>query len=173
MQQKPRYATTGIVAVLDQPLSPTLHVSVVPIDEAVRALDAVHASARDAFMRLDAAGAVALFSPILVYHGVDGRIFDRAALARDVATQLGRMHRASSTFTRESLDVAADGKSAVEVLNQEASFEVVAFGLLHRVWSITRRARYGWSRTDAGWQVIRVEVLAEQVHALRTWLSFK
>jgi hypothetical protein len=66
-----------------------------------------------------------------------------------------------------------NGEEVVEVLSQEASFEVVAFLFLHREWAVHRRGRYSWVRTPGGWQIRSVEVLEEKVRPNRMWLAFK
>jgi Domain of unknown function (DUF4440) len=133
-------------------------------------LDAAHARAREAYGRRDAAGYLGAFHPELQYAQPDGQTIDRARLARAVRAQLARAHCVTTDYRRESLEPLPDG-GAREVLEQRAAFRVRAFGVLNREWSVRRRGRYEWARTPDGWQIRRVEVLAEDVTA-RTWLGF-
>ena len=134
----------------------------------VAELDATHARGREAYMRRDAAAYIAWFHPRLEYVQSDGQTIDRDQLASDISAQLAAVHRATTEFVRESLRLLPEG--ALEVLEQRATFEVRAFGVLHREWSVRRRGRYEWTRTTDGWQVRRVEVLSEQITS-RTWLG--
>lgn len=134
-------------------------------------LDAAHERAREAYARRDASAYVATFHPELAYTQPDGRTIGREQLARDVHAQLARAHAVSTEFRRESLE--ADGADAAsELLEQRATFEVRAFGVLHREWVVRRRGRYDWVRTADGWQLRRVQVLSEDVSRPRTWLGF-
>jgi len=75
------------------------------------------------------------------------------------------VHAASSEFRRERPEVGADGTTAVEEGEGLARFEVRAFGVLRREWSVLRRGRYEWVRGAAGWRIRRVEVLREEVQS--------
>ena len=143
-----------------------------PSDENVAAeLDAAHERARRAYADRDAQAYVELFHPDLRYTQHDGRIIGREQLARDVRQQLARVRTATTEFRRETLEVSGPD-AATEVLEQRATVEVRAFGVVRRVWSVRRRGRYGWVRAPAGWQLHRVEVLAEEVERVRTGLAF-
>ena len=111
-----------------------------------------------------------LFRPDLVYQRLDGQIVDRSRVERDVRRQLAIVHSARSDFRRETLGL--DGEDAVEVLSQEARFEVRTFLILHRAWTVCRRGRYVWSRGPDGWRIRRVQILEEDVRPTRTWLAF-
>ena len=104
-------------------------------------LDAAHARARQAYARRDAPAYIATFHPEVAYTQPDGRTIGRDQLARDVRTQLARVHAAATEFRRESLEVAG-ADAAVEVLEQRATFEERAFGVIHREWTLRRRGRY-------------------------------
>jgi hypothetical protein len=138
---------------------------------AIRAeLDTAHNSARQAYARRDAAAYMAMCHPDLEYQQADGKIIGWESLAGDVRTQLSRVAAASSEFQRETLEVDEDGITATEVCEQRATYEVRAFGLLHREWSVRRRGRYKWVRVSAGWRIRRVEVLAEDMRS-RWWFG--
>ena len=138
------------------------------VEGLIAELDAAHARARDAYTRRDAAACIAGFHPRLEYVQSDGRTIDRDRLARDISAQLAAAHRATTEFVRESLCPVPDG--AIEVLEQRATFEVRAFLVVHRLWTVHRRGRYEWTWTREGWQIRRVEVLSEEVKS-RTWLA--
>ncbi len=126
-------------------------------------LDAAHERARLAYVARDLAAYMATFHPDLEYRQADGRAIGRERLGRDVAAQLERIDAAWSEFHRGTLVVGADGVTATEEGEQRARFEVRAFGLLRRVWSVRRHGRYEWAYGAAGWQIRRVEVLREDV----------
>jgi len=136
-----------------------------------RELDAAHAAARDAFARRDVGAYMALFDADLAYQQLDGQTVDRNRIEADVRRQLAIVHSARSEFRRESLQ--RTGEDAIEVLVQEATFEVKAFLFLHRAWTVCRRGRYVWTRMRDGWPIRRVEVLEEDVRPARTWLALK
>jgi len=126
-------------------------------------LDAAHERARRAYAARDLSACMDTFHPDLEYRQADGRVIGREQLGRDVADQLGRVHAASGEFHRGSIEVNADGLGATEEGEQHATFEVRAFGVLRRVWSVRRHGRYEWAYGAAGWQIRRVEVLREDV----------
>jgi|ERR1041385_6225569 hypothetical protein len=126
-------------------------------------LDAAHERARRAYATRDLAAYIEIFHPDLEYRQPDGRTIGRDRLARDVRDQLDRVHFAASEFRRESLALGADGVSATEEGEQRATFEVRAFGVVRRIWSVRRRGRYEWVCGAAGWQIRRVDVLREEV----------
>jgi hypothetical protein len=132
-------------------------------------LDAAHAKANDAFARRDADAYMELFHADLAYKQPDGQTIDRNRIEAHVRRQLAIVHSARSEFQRKGLLLT--GEDAVEVLIQEATFEVKAFLFLHRAWTVRRRGRYSWTRTPGGWQITRVEVLSEVVLPTRTWLA--
>jgi hypothetical protein len=136
-----------------------------------RELDAAHELAHDAYARLDAVASMAIFHPELDYVRPDGSKVDRAQLARDVRSQLARVHAAESDYRRLTLELhGAD--EATELLEQRARFEVRAFRFVRREWSVRRRGRYQWRKTSNGWQIRRVDLLSEEISS-RTWLAFR
>ena len=134
-------------------------------------LDAAHDRARKAYAARDGAAYMAVFHPEIQYQQLDGKVIGYAALARSVRTQLEHVENAASEFRRESLE-SQDRQQAIEVLAQSATYSVRAFGLLHTQWQVQRSGRYEWLFTDGRWQIRRVEVLAEVVTRVRTWLAF-
>ena len=126
-------------------------------------LDAAHERARHAYAARDAATYMNTFHSSLEYRQHNGRTITREQLAGDVRTQLQKVNAAASTFRRSALAVSADLASATEDGEQLATFEVRAFGVLRRVWSVQRRGRYEWIRSGNGWQIRRVEILDEKV----------
>jgi hypothetical protein len=134
-------------------------------------LDAAHDRAREAYAARDAAAYMAVFHPELQYQQLDGKVIGYAALARGVRTQLERVESAASEYRRESLE-SQSPQQAVEVLAQSATYRLRAFGVLHTQWHVQRSGRYEWLFTDGRWQMRRVEVLAEVVTRVRTWLAF-
>jgi len=125
------------------------------------ALDARHAEAAAAFARRDIEAYRDLFSASLRYRQADGRVVDRDRLMADVRAQFGRLDWAESRYTREALEV--EGSRAAETLLQTASGGTSAFGILHRIWRLTRRGRYLWSMEDGRWKILDVHVLSEEV----------
>ena len=143
-----------------------------PNAETIRAeLDVSHNRARQAYARREAAAYMEMCHPDLEYRQADGRTIGRDALARDVRDQLSRVTNASSEFRREAFEVSKDGRTATEVCEQQATFEVRALWILHREWSVRRRGRYEWVRVSSGWRIRRVAVLAEDIRS-RWWLGF-
>ena len=132
-------------------------------------LDAAHDRARAAYARGDAAAYMAMFHPELEYTQADGATIGRDRLAGQVRRQLANVHRASSAYRREALEAIGDDR-ARGVVEQLATFEVRAFGILHREWAVHRRGRYEWVRSHEGWQIRRVEVLSEKITS-RTWFG--
>jgi hypothetical protein len=126
-------------------------------------LDAAHERARRAYDARDVASYMDMFHSALEYRQHDGRTIGREQLAGDVRAQLQRVNTAASTFRRTSLATSADLASATENGDQCATFEIRAFGILRRVWSVQRHGRYEWVRGGDGWQIRRVEILDEKV----------
>lgn len=134
-------------------------------------LTAAHERAHAAYARRDAAAYVSVFHPDGEYTQRDGRTIGRDRLARQIQTQLARVHRASTSYHRESLEMLGADR-ALEIAEQHASFEVRAFFILHREWTVRRRGRYEWIRSADGWQIRRAEVLSEKITS-RTWLALR
>jgi hypothetical protein len=134
-------------------------------------LDAAHERARLAYAARDAASYMDTFHSALEYRQHDGRTIGYEQLAADVRAQLQKVHTASSTFRRTALAAGVDRTSATEEGEQCATFEVRAFGILRRVWSVQRRGRYEWIRSGDGWQIRRAEILNETVES-RISLTF-
>jgi len=124
-------------------------------------LDARHAEARAAFHARDLDRYAAVFSPALAYRQADGRVIGRDALMRDVESQLRQLERVASSFVREDLECGPD--AATELLTQTSIAGVTGFFVLHRTWTVTRRARYTWAREHGEWRITAVEVLHEHV----------
>jgi hypothetical protein len=124
-------------------------------------LDAAHERARRAYAERNVVAYMRTFHPALEYRQRDGQTIGCEQLASDVKAQLDRVSSASSTFRRTALVSNEDGASAIEEGEQSATYEVRAFGVLRRVWSVQRRGRYEWVRTAEGWQIRRVEILHE------------
>jgi hypothetical protein len=134
-------------------------------------LDDAHAAARRAYAARDVAAYVETFHPELEYTQRDGRTIGRDQLALDIRTQLERVEAASTEFQRERIEVGAD--AATETLEQRATYQVRAFGVLHRSWEVQRKGRYEWTLLLGRWRLRRVTVLEERVRPLRTWLGHK
>ena len=132
------------------------------------ALDARHDAAQAAFARRDLEAYAALFHPDLVYSLPDGTNIGREALMRDVRAQFARLDRASSTFTRERLDVD-DAGAATETLTQSVVAEASAFGLLRRIWRIERRGDYRWVADGGDWKIAHVRLSRETSEARWTF----
>lgn len=132
-------------------------------------LDAAHDRARDAYARRDAAAYMSTFHRDLEYTQADGHTIGRDHIARQVRSQLARVHRASTAYHRQKLE-AINASRAREVLEQDATFELRVFGILHREWKVHRRGRYEWERSEDGWQIRRVDVLSEKITS-RTWFG--
>jgi Domain of unknown function (DUF4440) len=130
-------------------------------DELVTELDAVHAQARTAFEHSDLPAYRELFSPELEYCQADGRVIGRDQLMRDVKSQFHRFRPVKSSFARESLEGADD--RACEILTQTGSVSATAFFFVHRIWTLTRRGRYYWTKLGGQWRINRVEVIEEHV----------
>ena len=135
-------------------------------------LDAAHERARRAYDRRDATAYIDMFHEDLEYKQRDGRTIGRNQLASDVRVQLSRMHAATTSFHRRTLDIDGDGRAAVEVVDQHATFETRAFWLIHREWIVQRHGRFEWIRTAAGWRIRRVEVITEDIRS-RIWVGWR
>jgi hypothetical protein len=83
------------------------------------------------------------------------------------------MHSADTEFRRETLEVDGGSGIATETLEQRATFQARAFGIVCREWTIRRRGRYEWLRTADGWKLRRVQVLGEEVLPARTWIAIR
>ncbi len=126
-------------------------------------LDAAHERAHRAYAARDVATYMDTFHPLLEYRQHNGHSISREQLASNVRAQLRRVYAAASTFHRTALTAGADRASATEDGEQCATFEVRAFGILRRIWSVQRRGRYHWIRSEDAWRILRVEVLDEKV----------
>ena len=62
---------------------------------------------------------------------------------------------------RESIEAADD--RACEVLTQTGSCWATAFFFVHRIWKLTRRGRYNWTKVGGRWRINRVEVIEEHL----------
>jgi hypothetical protein len=122
-------------------------------------LDERHRAANLAYATRDLAAYRALFSPTLAYRRADGTVIDRDRLMRDVAAQFSRLHRATSSFVRETLDVADD--EVTETLAQIAYGDATAFGLIHRRWKVDRHGAYTWTKRNGVWTIERVHITSE------------
>jgi len=136
-------------------------------------LDAAHERARMAYANRDATAYIETLHPDLEYTRADGRTIGREELAHDIRVQLARMRSARTEFRREALEIASATGRATETLEQRATFQVRAFGIICREWTVLRRGRYEWLRTGNGWKLRRVHVLAEEVLPARTWLGIR
>jgi Domain of unknown function (DUF4440) len=124
-------------------------------------LDARHYDAKRAFEHKDLAAYREIFAPDLAWCQADGRIIGRQQLMRDVASQFRRLRWVRSSFARESIEPGDD--RVVELLTQTAFAGATAFFFIHRIWNITRKGRYYWTKIVDQWQIDRVEVLEEHV----------
>jgi hypothetical protein len=135
-----------------------------PTESVVSAeLDAAHERARRAYAARDTGSYMDTFHPTLEYRQHNGRTIGREQLGGDVRAQLQNVNAAASTFRRTALAPSADHASATEEGEQSATFERRAFGIVRRVWTVQRRGRYEWIRTEDGWQIRRAEILDEKV----------
>ena len=124
-------------------------------------LDAAHSRAKASYRARDLGGFMAMFAPSLRYKQPDGRTIGWDQLAHDVSAQFMSVEAADTAYVRESLQVESD--SVTEVLQQKASLTMRHFLFFKRTISLSRRGRYRWIRTQAGWQIEEVEVLSESV----------
>jgi hypothetical protein len=124
-------------------------------------LDAAHAAAKRAYLARDLVAYMDVFLPDLTYHQPDGRVIGRDRLAQDVANQFANVGGMDSSYVRESIENY--GSDVIEVLEQTAWAEVVAFFVIKKKWRLKRRGRYVWTQTSAGWRIKHVEVLEEKV----------
>ncbi len=131
------------------------------LDALAAELDAMHAQAKSAFERRDLPAYREFFSPELAYSRADGHVISRDQLMRDVTSQFRRLGWVQSSLVRESLEGADD--QASEVLTQSSSAGATAFFFLHRIWKLTRRGQYDWTKHSGRWQITRVKVLEESV----------
>jgi hypothetical protein len=129
--------------------------------EVAAELDSARAKAHVAFSRKDLSAYMSLFSPELRYQQADGKVIGRRQLERDVRAQFSRINETRSTFERE--EIKLDDGRAIEVGSQSASGRETAFFLVHRVWDVSRTARYVWNRDHGQWQIAEVEVIDEVV----------
>jgi hypothetical protein len=124
-------------------------------------LDARHNDAKSAFEHKDLPAYREIFAPDLAYRQADGSVIGREQLMRDVATQFSRLRWVRSSFARESIEVEDD--RAAELLTQTGLAGTTAFLFVHRIWKITRKGRYYWTKVEDRWRIERVEVLEEHV----------
>jgi hypothetical protein len=124
-------------------------------------LDAAHARAKERYRALDLSGFMAIFAPSLRYKQPDGRTIGWEQLAHDVSAQFTALDKADTSYNRESLHL--DSTGATEVLQQTATLTMRSWLFFKRRFNLTRRGRYHWVRTDAGWQIDEVEILNESV----------
>jgi hypothetical protein len=124
-------------------------------------LDAAHSRAKASYRSKDLGGFMAMFAPSLRYKQPDGRTIGWDQLAHDVSAQFMSVEDADTAYVRESLKVEGDG--VTEVLEQKASLTMRYFLFFKRTIRLSRRGRYRWIRTPAGWQIEEVEVLSESV----------
>jgi len=128
----------------------------------VRELDACHAEATSAFLRRDLCSYRELFSPGLEYTQLDGTTIGLDALMKNVAAQFERLHKAESTYSRESIEVIRPDL-VTEVLTQTGSAEVKILGFFTKRWKLHRRGQYTWIRLDGRWVAHKVVVLEERL----------
>jgi hypothetical protein len=57
-----------------------------------------------------------------------------------------RLAFVQSSFVRERLSVT--GNEATETLDQSATSEATAFGIVQRRWRLRRRGEYSWAKLD-------------------------
>jgi hypothetical protein len=129
--------------------------------KAAAELDAMHLEARCAFERRDLATYRDLFAPELTYRQADGRVIGRDQLMRDVAAQFRRLSGVRSSFVRESIEFGED--RANELLTQTGCACATAFFVIHRIWDLTRKSRFYWTKVGQRWRIERVEVIEEHV----------
>ncbi len=124
-------------------------------------LDARHNDAKRAFEHKDLPAYREIFAPDLAYCQADGCVIGREQLMRDVATQFRRLNWVRSSFAHESIE-PGDSR-ATELLTQTGLAVATAFIIVHRIWKITRKGRYHWTKVESHWRIERVEVLEEHV----------
>src|SRR5437660_822496 len=107
-------------------------------------LDAIHACAKVAYCSKDLDGYMRLFAPNVRYRQLDGRVIGRERLRADVGTQLRALSAVRSNYVSERFEIV-EGQP-VETLIQAASCITRAFGVVHRSWTLHRKARYVWQR---------------------------
>jgi hypothetical protein len=103
----------------------------------------------------------AIFSPSLHYRQANGEVINRNRLMRDVASQFRRLTFVQSTFVRELLSVT--GNEATETLDQSATSEATAFGIVQRRWRLRPRGEYSWAKLDGVWRIEKVIILSENL----------
>ncbi len=126
-------------------------------------LDSMHASARQAFLARDIGAYRSFFTEDLRYVQPDGKPIGRDELMRDVRKQLAQFKTVDSVMTRETIAMNDNG-TVTQILNQIGIYSLSVFVFFTKKWSIKRRGKYTYRRTDVGWRICGVEVLSEDVN---------
>jgi len=120
-----------------------------------------HEASRRLYLARDLNGYMDHFTPDLVYRQADGNALNREQLTRQVADQFRRLSAADWISRVESEDRVSD--RIEEVVRQTGTFVTSAFGLVHRLWKLERRARYTWKMHAGRWRICDVHVIEESL----------
>src|SRR5258705_6659404 len=120
-----------------------------------------HEASRRQYLARDIAGYMAHFSPDLEYRQANGDVVRLEQLTRQVADQFRRLGTAEWISRVESEERAPD--HVIEVVRMTGTFLATAFGFIHRLWRLERRARYTWRVHEGHWRISEVHVLEERV----------
>ena len=120
-----------------------------------------HEASRRQYLARDLAGYMAHFSPDLEYRQANGDVVRLEELTRQVADQFRRLGTAEWISRVESEERASD--HVTEVVSMTGTFVATAFGFIHRLWRLERRARYTWRVHEGRWRIAHVHVLEERV----------
>lgn len=131
--------------------------------EIIPELDEVRDQAQAAFIARDADGYLRMFSREVLYRQADGTTVPYEQLAADIERQMRVIALFDISRTRESCE--ASGDTVVEVVTQNTSITASAFFLITRTIQVTRKGKYVWTKTVAGWRVVEVEILLEDVQS--------
>jgi hypothetical protein len=130
-------------------------------EEIIAEIDQVRDKAQAAFAARDVDEYMRMFSPDVLYKQKNGTILTHDRLAADVLKQLRVIPAIEISRNRETFECV--GARFVEVLSQSTSISASALFLVTRTIEIARKGRYVWSKDDAGWRIVEVEILSDDV----------
>jgi hypothetical protein len=132
------------------------------LDEICKELDELHLMARHAFLYRDIDAYRLMFTEDLRYLQFDGKIIGLKQLLLDVSRQLSKFKSVDSEFIRESIAMNEDG-TVSQVGRQRSTYSVSMLLFFTKTWRIDRRGKFTYRRSDDGWRVCEVQVMAETV----------
>lgn len=139
--------------------------------ELLSELDRRHRVSWEAFDAQDLDAYMDLFSPELIWRGIDGRTIDFATLRRQVRVQFERgIKRTSSLYEREAVSV--DGEEVIETLTRTSDVTLNAFGVVRRDITLQRRGWYRWSQLSGKWRVAEAKMTSETFKTNRWRLAW-